>query len=303
MSNRYPIQLPNTPTFDVNDNATEAEQDAVFENAASNTGIVAHGYTGVQVGLYGEIVGDKQLVIDSSTSPQANPNPNIVIGTSNDLIAGGLGMPYNPLMNLPSSDGLYNNRPVWDYGNMEIVNALAIYQCNRVRILDSLNDIAASDEYDFFIIALPSNVGDATIAWKDTYRTQLSIPAESYLLMILAIDLDAVEVPNAFRLQIFDDGAGEYLFDTPFNSLLCSGSEVNIGNAGGAVSPFILPSPLAIVKPGLVTISLSNVNASNDEEENPIAAYIALVFAMPKKCRGFVPKANGVDLTRGLIQN
>lgn len=105
----------------------------------------------------------------------------------------------------------------------------------------------------------------------------------------------------SFRLQIYDDGAGMYLFDAPIDNQICAGNMNNISAlAGGAVGPFILPSPCAVTAPGLLTVQLSNVNAPavNEEQilENDTIALIALVFAVPKKCKGQVP--NGMRQVR-----
>ena len=284
---KYPLALPNSPSFFINDNATPEEQAQVFLNLVNGrktgTGIVSHEYTGRQQDLGANVkLSNQEYVVDSSATNPRN-NPDIV--PSMDLIPGGFGMPENLLLNFPSSDGLWHGKPVWDYSPMEIINSLAIYQGSRTRSLDFLNDIVDSNEYDWFTVALPANESDATIAWKDTFRTQVSVPPESFLVMIGGIDNLAVEVPNGFRLQIFDDGAGEYLLDTPFNSLLVSGSEVSQGLSSNAVGPYLLQSPLAIVAPGLLTVTLSNTNASNDEAENPVEAFLMLVFATPKRCK------------------
>ncbi len=299
-TNRYPLAIPNSPDFFINDNATPAEQAAVFLNLNSNTGIVSHSYTGMEQDLGSNVsVGNNDLLIDSSsTNPKTNPD----VVPSQDLIPGGLGMPENPLLNFPSSDGLWNGLPIWDYSSMEIINSLPVYQGSRTRLLDNLNDIIDADQYDFFAVALPANSEDALINWKDTFRTQVSIPPESYLVMIAANDLLADERPNGFRLQVFDDGAGEYIFDTPFNILCVAGSEIATGvyNSRG---PYILQSPLAIAKPGLLTVTISNVNTPTDELDNPIEAYVCLIFAVPKKCRYMLPVGRDYNTPnlRGLV--
>lgn len=98
---------------------------------------------------------------------------------------------------------------------------------------------------------------------------------------------------SPFRLQIYDDGAGEYVFDSPFNSNTVAGNmDTASGLPNGAVGPFILPSPLAVTKPGLMTVMMTNINAPANlgfATPNNIVAFVALVFAIPKKCRGQVP--------------
>lgn len=207
MANRYPILLPNTPDFGVNDNATKQEQEDVFNNLSNSTGIVPHSYTGADsivspTYLGGiEVSNPGSLVIAPNQSNSGSEVQNLklsggknvvvtkddgVISAGNELVTGGLGMSTNILLNLPSSDGTYRGRPVWNYSSMECIDALQAYQANRTRMLDPLADIIESGEYDFFIVAIPANNEDATIAWKDTYRTQVSVPAESLLVMILA---------------------------------------------------------------------------------------------------------------------
>jgi hypothetical protein len=209
MPNRYPIQLPNTPDFFTNDNSTPEEQAAVFNNSLSNTGIVDHGYSGADSAV--SDIGMQNLTISNPGSlviapnqgssgsgaqliklPSGNnaavtiDNKDATISAANQLVTGGLaGSTANILLNLPSADGQYNGRPVWNYSAMEIVDALQAYQGPRARLLDPLADIIESDEYDFFMIGLPANVGDATIVWKDTLRLQCSVPPESLLVMVL----------------------------------------------------------------------------------------------------------------------
>jgi hypothetical protein len=105
------------------------------------------------------------------------------------------------------------------------------------------------------------------------------------------------------RLQIYDDGAGEYLFSASFNSNIVAGNEdANSGLPNGAIGPFILPSPCAVTKPGLLTITMSNVNAPlNSVEANGVVAFVALVFAIPKKCRGEVPSYYKGIQRRGVL--
>jgi hypothetical protein len=110
-----------------------------------------------------------------------------------------------------------------------------------------------------------------------------------------------------FRLQIYDDGAGMYLFDAPLNSLLGAGSMDNVtGLPGGAVGPFLLPSPLAVTKPGLLTVQMSNVNTplnSGNDQPNITIGYVALVFAVPKKCKGQLPQggSEGFSNVKGVL--
>lgn len=207
MANRYPIQIPNTPTFDVNDNSTRQEQEDVFNNPSLDTGIVDHGYSGTDEGVadpnyQGALVVGNQgsLVIapnqiSSGSDVQAvklSGGQNVQISSSdsvlaaNELVVGGLGSSPNVLLNLPSSDGTYRGRPVWNYSAMEGIDALKAYQANRARLIDPLADIVESGEYDFFIIAIPANADNANIHWKDTFRAQLHVPPESLLVMILA---------------------------------------------------------------------------------------------------------------------
>lgn len=203
---RYPLDIPNFPGFDTNPNATQAEQEEVFLDPTSNTGIKEHGYSSnleeqYPGSLYNEPVGNygslviapnqsnsgselKQLQLVTGKNVVVSREDGVISG-GNELVPGGLGMSPNILLNIPSSDGTYQGRPVWNYSSMEIIDALPLYQANRARMLDRLADIVESGEYDFFIVAIPANLEDATIAWKDTYRTQLSVPPESLLVMIL----------------------------------------------------------------------------------------------------------------------
>jgi hypothetical protein len=210
---RHPINIPNTPDFGINDNATPDEQAAAFSNPGFNTGINEHGYTGNQregagrgevgpaivrnEGKY--VVAPAQVNSGSQVQPirlQGGGNTVItreggVISGGNELVVGGMGLSPNLLLNLPSADGMHRGMPVWNYSAMERIDALPIYQANRARYLDRLADIVESDEYDFFIIAIPANMADATIQWKQTYRDQCSVPPESLLVMILADTIPA----------------------------------------------------------------------------------------------------------------
>jgi hypothetical protein len=120
----------------------------------------------------------------------------------------------------------------------------------------------------------------------------------------------AVQDDPSFRLQIFDDGAGEYVFDVPLSYLLGAGSmNTNTALVGGAIGPFILPSPLAVCKPGLLTVSLSNdslpqpgaVPPETPAEQTSVVAHVALVFAVPKKCRGASTAFGRQQDRRGLM--
>jgi hypothetical protein len=220
--NRYPLQLPNTPSFFVNDNATQAEQEAVFSNPSSDTGIVAHGYSGSDAGVSGPNYQGAAIISAGTGLPLAKgllanakllanrlsdqissdldtqsvklaggynvliSRVNVATSSGSELVPNGYGSSPNLLLNMPSADGLHNGRPIWNYAAMEEVNTLPAYQGSHARLLDQLADIVESGEYDFFIVGLPVNNGDATIAWKDTFRTQCSIPEESLLVMILA---------------------------------------------------------------------------------------------------------------------
>lgn len=213
---RYPLNLPSFPDFNTNPNSTEEEQIAAFSNVHKSTGIQDHGYTGVDsgvgnpdnidipVGNYGTLVIAPNQSNSGSESQalQLVTGQNVlvsrkdgVISGGNELVPGGLGMSPNILLNIPSSDGTYRGRPVWNYSSMEIIYALPIYQANRARMLDRMGDIVESGEYDFFVVALPANFADCLIAWKDTYRTQLRVPAESLLVMILGSYPGSIPVP------------------------------------------------------------------------------------------------------------
>lgn len=206
---RHPLPLPNTPTFDINDNATEAEQRAVFEQGES--GIVPHGYTGVDSsvgfrnpdGTFGQLVisnrgslvvapnqvnsgSETQEVVTASGQTKQVSRVGGVISAGNELVTGGMGLSPNILLNIPSADGMYQGNPIWNYSPMERIDALPVYQANRARYLDRLADIVESDQYDFFIVSIPANAEDMVIGWKDTWRDQLTVPPESMLVMILA---------------------------------------------------------------------------------------------------------------------
>lgn len=207
---RHPINLPNTPPFGINDNSTPDEQNDALSNPSFNTGINDHGYTGTQregAGR-GEVSGGHVIVRNAGkyvvAPAQVNSGSEVqgvrlqggavtvitrengVISAGNELVTGGMGLSPNLLLNLPSADGMYRGMPIWNYSAMERIDALPVYQANRARYLDRLADIVESDEYDFFIISIPANMADATIAWKQTYRDQCSVPPESLLVMILA---------------------------------------------------------------------------------------------------------------------
>ncbi len=91
----------------------------------------------------------------------------------------------NGLANSLSSVEEYNNTPVFPYGANDLINSLPIYRLREYPFLKQANLLAESFEYDLFIIAIPVNEVDANVAWKDTYRTQFSVPEGSYILGIL----------------------------------------------------------------------------------------------------------------------
>ena len=111
---------------------------------------------------------------------------------------------------------------------------------------------------------------------------------------------------STFRLQIFDDGAGEYIFDQSAEASNVGGNESNTFSlSGNARGPFILPSPLPICKPGLMTVAISNINTPTNSgaaaiDANVIIAYIGLVFAIPKKCKDVCYGGVQGQIDRGL---
>jgi hypothetical protein len=219
MANRYPFPLLNTPGFDINDNSTQQEQEDVFSNPLFNTGINPQGFTGtdsvltadsnvaVMVGNPGSLVvapnqvnsgsEAQSLQLANGTNVESMVSPSdAVISSPNALINGGFGLSPNILLNLPSASGMFGGVPVWDYAPNEIIDALPAYQANRARLVDQLADVVESGEYDFFVIAIPADNADAFLTWKDTYRSQLSVPEESLLVMIMADFVDSETPPT-----------------------------------------------------------------------------------------------------------
>lgn len=155
------------------------------------------------------------------------------------------------------------------------------------------------------------NDGGAIVAGTPTtvgtYNFQLRVQVTegtNPFSIIISCSITIDSGTSLARLQIFDDGAGEFIFDTPLSTLLVTGSQnaAHSNNSGGAVGPFILPAPLAITDPGLVTIQVSNVNPP----ENPTAGnwYLAFVFAIKKKCEGQLPQggSEGFRNVKGVIK-
>lgn len=176
-----------------------------------------------------------------------------------------------------------------------------------VLVWDEITDPASGatglDDGDYYIL------GTSVFVDGNTFRLVAYAAANQDLQGSLTYFEFDVEVPpvaadEAARLQIFDDGAGEYIFDAPVNSLSCSGAMTQTVNT--PAGPFILPSPLSVCKPGLLTIALTNVSPIDTTAEVNAGASIqvcaALVFAVPKKCKGQTPDGARQIEAKGVLR-
>jgi len=108
---------------------------------------------------------------------------------------------------------------------------------------------------------------DFTVTVTDSTEPEPQTASVECSILITTLPLPCV---NKVRLQLFDDGAGEYVADFPVSTLL---------ETGDNGVPFLLPSPICFNKQGLVTVSMTNVN---DAEQASVNAYLCLVFAIKK---------------------
>jgi hypothetical protein len=82
------------------------------------------------------------------------------------------------------------------------------------------------------------------------------------------------------RLQIYDDGIGEYVYDKPVSTIDACGHMNAIG-VNRQMGPFLVPTPISISKNGLATVILSNI----ENVEASVNVHLCLVFAVPKRDR------------------
>lgn len=185
-------------------------------------------------------------------------------------------------------------RPVFCYPPGAAISALAGYGHSPLRFwgLEFAKKFLFSGDYDHFMIGVPANNNQRTIPWRGTFRAQLSAPPGSYLLMIQGsakstglVDAEEVTVEAPFRLQLFDDGAGMYIYDSMIkNTVGCGGQGITNPNDPSAFGPFVLPGPWVITYPGLVTVAMTNVQTSTTEGSfQDIVADLCLIFATPKQ--------------------
>lgn len=78
--------------------------------------------------------------------------------------------------------------PIFDYDISDLQRSLTAYRCRRYAFrydeLKLSTLVNLSGDYDLLFIGIPVNEEDAVIAWKQTYRTQFSVPPNSILLSI-----------------------------------------------------------------------------------------------------------------------
>ncbi len=91
----------------------------------------------------------------------------------------------NGLANQLSAVGLADNIPIFNYSTIELIEELPLYRLREYPFLQQARLMADSGDYEFFMIGIPSNNEDATIVWKDTFRTQISLPEGSFLIGIM----------------------------------------------------------------------------------------------------------------------
>lgn len=183
--------------------------------------------------------------------------------------------------------------PIFNYPPDALMDLLPAYKHSRHTnyLLEAYRDFLWSSEYFFYVISIPYNTESALITWKQTFRDQIDVPPKSFLIAIQGGAFSDSEeetvfnVPTSFRLQIYDDGAGEYLYNASLNTQICAGNDTPIANSGNAFGPFILPSPLSIVPSGMLVIQMTNTETSGTPGSatlGAIQAYVGLVFAVPK---------------------
>lgn len=78
--------------------------------------------------------------------------------------------------------------PVFEYSINGLQDSLTAYRIRnkafRYDMLELSKLVNLSGEYDLLLIGIPVNEEDALILWKQTYRTQFSVPPEGLLLGI-----------------------------------------------------------------------------------------------------------------------
>jgi hypothetical protein len=264
------LNMGQSEDFFQSDFSTETEQDNAIIAAMTGggTGIQPHSYTG-NAGQ--ELINE---VIDTTANPLSLGGPLYEMNGGDYITARG----GNPIFNYPPD---------------AMMDMLAVYSKSRHTgyLLEAYRDFLWSSEYFFYVISLPYNAENALITWKQTYRDQIDVPPKSFLIAVQAKAFSSegeqapFVIPASFRLQVYDDGAGEYLYDANLTTANCAGNDTPVAANGNAFGPFILPSALSIVPNGMLVVNMTNVQPTgiaDDPVVGAIKAYVGLVFAIPK---------------------
>lgn len=177
-----------------------------------------------------------------------------------------------------------------DYLPETALDNLAVYAANGLTssMLDPLRMYLNAWNYALRIMVVPGSI-NAVIAPSQSFEDQVSIVPGSYLTMITGAALNASNLAAltlGFRLQIYDQGAGRALYSTDVSGQSLSGgtfqtsavgSEFDYLGTGQPLGPFILPSPLVVLKPGQLNVKVVNLDPVNAAD-----IQVALFFAVPR---------------------
>lgn len=174
--------------------------------------------------------------------------------------------------------------------------SLPAYACNPQagQLLDPLSLYINAWNYAFRVMVVPGS-NNAQINPSQSVEDSINIDPGSYLTMITGSSLVVTDgngsVGNTlglgFRLQIYDQGAGRAVYSTDVSGQAQSGAGSSqhvaagyefdyLGN-GFPFGPFILPSPLVVLRPGQLNIKVINLDPVNICD-----IQVVMFFAVPR---------------------
>lgn len=142
--------------------------------------------------------------------------------------------------------------------------------------LDTARNIVESGQFYFLGVPFPGR-GNTTIAGRDTFTGNITVPPLSYLMSITG---DSFYLPNVgpqgqavgtraaegFQLRIYDKGGKiDTFLTTSFgNSSPSVGVMANLAapntQNNSPISPFYPPSPMVILAPGSLQLTVTNLS-------------------------------------------
>ncbi len=145
--------------------------------------------------------------------------------------------------------------------------------------LDTARNIVESGQYYFLGIPFPGR-GDTTIAGRDTFTGNITVPPLSFLMSITGDSFYFPEESSraqpvgtrageGFQLRIYDKGGKIDTFlttsfghSTPSVGVMANIAAPNTQN-NSPISPFYPPSPMVILAPGSLQLTVTNLSTTS----------------------------------------